>query len=55
MISDEAVEAAADCAVCDHPYGHHDAGECWTNAQGREVSGGSACGCGWYEPKAVTL
>jgi hypothetical protein len=40
-----------DCAECGHPVGHHDAGECWTDAKGREVSGGSVCGCGWYTPR----
>ena len=39
------------CIECDHPGSHHDAGECWTDAQGREVSGGSVCGCGWYTPR----
>lgn len=43
------------CVECDHPGNHHDAGECWTDARGREVSGGSVCGCGWYTPRyAVT-
>jgi len=39
-----------DCAECGHPEGHHDAGECWTDASGLECSGGSVCPCGWYEP-----
>lgn len=41
-----------DCAECGHPESHHDAGECWTDASGLECSGGSVCGCGWYEPIA---
>jgi hypothetical protein len=40
-----------DCVTCGHPGSHHDAGECWTDARGREVSSGSFCDCHWYTPR----
>lgn len=45
-----AVTREGDCLRCGHPGSHHDAGECWTDGDGNEVSGGSACPCSWYEP-----
>lgn len=35
---------------CGHPAAHHDAGECWTGADGQEVWQDSHCDCGWWEP-----
>lgn len=26
-----------DCVTCGHPVDHHDAGECWTTADGHEI------------------
>lgn len=37
------------CRSCGHPEDHHDAGECWTDDQGREVYDGPHCPCSWAE------
>lgn len=37
------------CQHCNHPVSHHDAGECWTDTQGREVYDevDGQCPCSW--------
>jgi hypothetical protein len=39
-----------DCLNCGHPGIHHDAGECWTRADGSETwdDNPDNCRCDWY-------
>jgi len=37
------------CVCCGHPAGHHDAGECWTDANGYEVWDNRDCDCPGFE------
>jgi hypothetical protein len=34
---------------CGHPVRHHDAGVCWTDAQGNETWTNDECRCSWLE------
>lgn len=47
-------ESPTDCRRCGHPGSRHEAGECWTNADGRETHDDPACPCSWYEPCGET-
>jgi hypothetical protein len=35
---------------CGHSIDHHDAGECWTAADGSETHGETSCPCSGYDP-----
>lgn len=47
---DPTAGTAERCRQCGHPASHHDAGECWTNADGSETYDETSCRCSWYEP-----
>lgn len=54
MAEQRRLEPVKRCALCGHPERHHDAGECWTDQEGQETSGETACPCWWYEPEEAT-
>lgn len=47
-----AIAANTPCQ-CGHPIDHHDAGECWTTADGHEAFEETTCRCAGYEPAQV--
>ena len=49
---DQAIAEKTPCR-CGHPIDHHDAGECWTTADGQETHGETSCHCAGYEPVRV--